>query len=116
VTAVVSIQNPSTYTRWIGLESIVALMPTSFIPGISAAPIENSPPGIQTMPFGAGFGAAVLFSIVGWNSPSLASDASVPASKTTGIAVLIGDRRTTSSRRTRVAISGRRLLARCGLR
>jgi len=33
----------------------------------AAAPIENSPPGIQTMPSGAWPGAGVLFGIVGAN-------------------------------------------------
>ena len=33
-------------------ESLVACMPTSFMWGASCAPIENSPPGIHTMPCG----------------------------------------------------------------
>src|SRR6266478_5481920 len=41
----------------------------------TAAPIENSPPGIQTMPFGALPGALVLLDSVGANAelPSCAS-------------------------------------------
>ena len=44
-----------------GLESVVACMPTMFMSGDSAAPMENSPPGIHTMPCGrfAGSGSSV---------------------------------------------------------
>src|SRR5688572_28426413 len=40
-------------------------MPTMFMSGPSAAPIENSPPGIHTMPGGGEPGAVLAFSIVG---------------------------------------------------
>src|SRR5215510_2810608 len=44
-------------------------MPTSFasIPCGAAAPIENSPPGIQTIPSGAGPGGVTAFATVGMN-------------------------------------------------
>jgi hypothetical protein len=41
----------------------ISQLPLPFI----TAPIENSPPAIQTMPSGAGSGAGVLFGIVGAN-------------------------------------------------
>src|SRR5215469_13918269 len=48
-----------------GRESLAACMPTSPSLGESAAPIENSPPGIQTIPVGACLGAAAVFGTVG---------------------------------------------------
>ena len=52
-----------------GRESVVACIPTaSFMSGGSCAPMENSPPGIQTMPSGASPGGGVLFSTVGRNA------------------------------------------------
>ena len=63
VTSVASIQNGSTNTRWIGRESVVCFIPTASIAGGVAAPIENSPPGIQTIPFGAAPGGVVT---TGW--------------------------------------------------
>src|SRR5215470_13134334 len=48
-----------------GRESLVACMPTSPSPGESAVPIENSPPGIQTIPGGAGRGAGAVLGTVG---------------------------------------------------
>ena len=42
-------------------------MPTMFMSADSAAPIENSPPGIHTIPSGAGRGAERRFSTVGSN-------------------------------------------------
>src|SRR5215471_8739940 len=51
-----------------GRASSVAFMPTSSISGGSPAPMENSPPGIQTIPSGARRGAGSRFSTVGWNS------------------------------------------------
>ena len=48
-----------------GLASSVAFMPTSSTSGGSFAPIENSPPGIQTIPTGAGPGAAAGVGTVG---------------------------------------------------
>jgi hypothetical protein len=67
VTSVLSIQKPSTYTRWIGRESVVACMPTSFAstPVGSAAHIENSPPGIHTIESGAGPGGVDVLAAVG---------------------------------------------------
>src|SRR5678815_647918 len=48
---------------------MVACMPTtSLISGGSCAPMENSPPGIQTMPSGAGPGGRVALSTVGTNT------------------------------------------------
>jgi hypothetical protein len=54
-----------------GLESVVACMPTLFMWGESAAPIENSPPGIQTIPGGGSPGADPRFSTVGWTRAAL---------------------------------------------
>src|SRR5271157_264208 len=48
-----------------GRASWVAFMPTGFMSGGSLAPMENSPPGIQTMPGGGEPGAGVLFALVG---------------------------------------------------
>src|SRR5215471_14992779 len=48
-----------------GRESLVACMPTSPSRGESAAPMENSPPGIQTIPAGAGWGAGAELGTVG---------------------------------------------------
>src|SRR6516165_1430680 len=48
-----------------GRESRVACMPTSPSLGESAAPMENSPPGIQTMPRGVTPGAGVVLGMVG---------------------------------------------------
>ena len=44
-------------------------MPTSPSPGESAAPIENSPPGIQTIPGGAVRGAGAVLGVVGPKPP-----------------------------------------------
>jgi hypothetical protein len=69
VTSVSSIQNPSTATRWTGRESMVACIPTMSCASTgSCAPIENSPPGIHTMPAGAGPGGGCSLSTVGRNS------------------------------------------------
>src|SRR5215467_2233219 len=51
-----------------GRESRVAFMPASSEPGASAAPIENSPPWIQTILGGAGPGGGVLSDTVGANT------------------------------------------------
>src|SRR5271170_3603048 len=51
-----------------GRESTVACIPTPFIELSSFAPMENSPPGIQTIPVGTLEGAGTLFSTVGSNS------------------------------------------------
>src|SRR5215831_3514044 len=64
-------KKPSTYTRWMGRESRVACIPTSPSLGESAAPMENSPPGIQTMPGGVALGAGVVFGTVGPNVAGL---------------------------------------------
>lgn len=40
-------------------------MPTSFMSGESCAPMENSPPGIQTIPSGALSGGKLSFSMLG---------------------------------------------------
>src|SRR5262250_2793974 len=53
----------------IGRESLVAFMPTSPSLGESAAPIENSPPGIQTIPGGAARGAGAVLGVVGPKPP-----------------------------------------------
>src|SRR5437016_1042010 len=60
-----------------GRASIISSRPPQ-IPIVvgSWLPIENSPPGIQTMPFGASTGGGVLFSIVGPNVPAVLCDAS----------------------------------------
>src|SRR3954451_8964261 len=50
-----------------GRASWVAFMPTSSMSGGSLAPIENSPPGIQTMPAGAVAGAEPALATVGRN-------------------------------------------------
>src|SRR5277367_517487 len=50
-----------------GRESTVACIPTPFIELSSLAPMENSPPGIQTIPAGIVEGAGTLFSTVGSN-------------------------------------------------
>jgi hypothetical protein len=42
-------------------------MPIIFMSGDSAAPMENSPPGIHTMPGGGFPGARCGFATVGWN-------------------------------------------------
>src|SRR5262249_61875364 len=52
-----------------GRESLVAFMPTSPSLGESAAPIENSPPGIQTIPGGAGRDAGAVLGVVGPKPP-----------------------------------------------
>src|SRR5262245_23539801 len=52
-----------------GRESLVACMPTSPSMGESAAPIENSPPGIQTIPGGAARGAGAVLGTVGPKPP-----------------------------------------------
>src|SRR5262245_66564587 len=70
-----------------GRESLVACMPTAPSPGESAAPIENSPPGIQTIPGGAGRVASAVLGTVGPNpllvvtgvtAPVAADDVSAP--------------------------------------
>src|SRR5215469_8912228 len=48
-----------------GRESLAACMPTSPSLGESATPIENSPPGSQTIPVGACLGAGAVFGTVG---------------------------------------------------
>ena len=55
-------------------------MPTSFMsaPTGSAAPIENSPPGIQIIPTGAGPGGAGAFGTVGSNASALERGVSSP--------------------------------------
>src|SRR4029077_8122605 len=60
-------KNPSTRTRWIGSVSFEAIGISQLPWPFTDAPIENSPPGIQTIPSGAGLGAAVLFEIVATN-------------------------------------------------
>jgi hypothetical protein len=59
VTSVRSIQKPSTCTRWMGRASGPSRG--------SSAPIENSPPGIHTIPAGAGPGGVEASSTVGAN-------------------------------------------------
>src|SRR5262245_58606867 len=57
-------KNPSTYTRWIGrVSSIGSCPPCGSIRG-SADPIENSPPGIQTIRSGAGAAGVPAFGTV----------------------------------------------------
>src|SRR5215470_3470358 len=75
VTSVASIQNPSTETRWTGSASAIELAPPHSVSPDSVAivtastlPIENSPPGIQTIPAGAGAGAGAAFGMVGANA------------------------------------------------
>src|SRR5215469_5706394 len=53
-----------------GRESLVAFIPTSSMSGGSCAPMENSPPGIQTIPTGACEGAGAEFGTVGRNMPT----------------------------------------------
>src|SRR5271156_5283568 len=48
-----------------GLESLVACIPTMFMLERAFAPIENSPPGIHTIPLGASPGDGPLFGTVG---------------------------------------------------
>src|SRR5579862_6685476 len=62
-----------------GRESVVACMPTMFISGGSWAPMENSPPGIQTIPLGAGPGAGCLFGTVGPNATPVPGAGFAPA-------------------------------------
>src|SRR5215470_10993556 len=57
-----------------GRESLVACMPTSPSPGEKAAPIENSPPGIQTIPGGATRGAGAVLGTVGPKLPVTVTD------------------------------------------
>src|SRR5262245_44830317 len=56
-------------------------MPTSLLsaPIGSAAPIENSPPGIHTMPSGAGPGGAGALAVVGRNVAAVDAGAVVAA-------------------------------------
>src|SRR6516164_8870923 len=54
-----------------GRESRVACMPTSPSLGESAAPMENSPPGIQTILDGVALGAGVVLGTVGPNVAGL---------------------------------------------
>src|SRR5262244_815120 len=56
-----------------GRASTAACMPTGFMSGGSCAPIENSPPGIQTMPSGGWEGACEELGTVGRNSPTEAA-------------------------------------------
>ena len=52
-----------------GRESVVACIPTTSLASIGErAPIENSPPGIHTIPSGAGQALGSLFSTVSTNS------------------------------------------------
>src|SRR5579862_8038933 len=53
-----------------GRASLVAFIPTSSMSGGSLAPIENSPPGIQTIPSGGDPGAVALLTTVGRNLAS----------------------------------------------
>src|SRR5215471_7759416 len=57
-----------------GRESLVACMPTSPSLGESAAPIENSPPGTQTIPGGAARGAGAVLGTVGPKLPVTVTD------------------------------------------
>src|SRR5664279_5136626 len=50
-----------------GRESLVACIPTSPSLGESAAPMENSPPGIQTIPEGVLADGLAVFATVGPN-------------------------------------------------
>ncbi len=71
VTSVASIQKPSTATRCIGRESVVACMPTRSLMSMGErAPIENSPPGIHTMPSGAEADEGPCSRCVGRNASS----------------------------------------------
>ena len=65
VTSVASIQNPSTWTRCTGSASRVTPGSAHSASLSTVLPIENSPPGIHTIPAGAGPGAAAVFAIVG---------------------------------------------------
>src|SRR5580765_2693960 len=51
-----------------GRASVVAIIPTSFMSGGSCAPMENSPPAIHTIPWGAGPGGVPGLGIVGPNA------------------------------------------------
>src|SRR5215471_14419175 len=57
-----------------GRESLVPCMPTSPSPGESAAPIENSPPGIQTIRGSAARGAGAVLGTVGPKLPVTVTD------------------------------------------
>ena len=61
-----------------GRDRASAAADRSFMPGGRAAPIENSPPGIQTMPAGAAPGADLAFATVGWNAFASASAGRLP--------------------------------------
>ena len=54
-----------------GRESVVACMPTWPSIGASCAPMENSPPGIQTMPFGGAAGDGLVLGTVGPKEPAI---------------------------------------------
>src|SRR5262245_54375382 len=82
-----------------GRESLVACMPTAPSPGESAAPIENSPPGIQTIPGGAGRVASAVLGTVGPNpllvvagvtAPVAADDVSAPVAPEVASAAVTG--------------------------
>jgi hypothetical protein len=76
-----------------GRESVVARIPTMSMSGGSAAPIENSPPGIHTMPRGAGAGAGRVFGTVGANAaPGLARELELARTE------VVSGRRTTAQR------------------
>src|SRR5690348_4767012 len=64
VTSVLSIQNPSTYTRCHGLESGICS---------SSAPIQNWPPGTQIIPEGAASGGrlSLIFGIQPGPAPAV---------------------------------------------
>jgi hypothetical protein len=72
VTSVASIQNGSTYTRWMGRASSIGCVPPCARPRGSIAPMENSPPGIHTMRGGACPGAVALAGTVAANAGSSA--------------------------------------------
>src|SRR5262249_29758473 len=74
VTSVRSSQKPSTYTRWIGRASSMDCIPPSGTPRGSRAPMENSPPGIQTMPSGVSLGGVAGLAAVGRNVASTGGD------------------------------------------
>jgi hypothetical protein len=66
VTSVASIQKPSTYTRCIGSVSATVAGEQQDLPShFPSLPMENSPPGIHTMPSGAGLGGFEELAIVG---------------------------------------------------
>src|SRR5271157_3381888 len=62
-----------------GRASSVAFMPTSSMSGGSLAPMENSPPGIHTIPAGGKFGALDGLEIVGPNIAAAGEGGGAPA-------------------------------------